>query len=125
MKTQPQHPPLRVLVVDDDPIAREVAGMWLDELGYESAFAESAADALAKLDQRPFDVLFTDVHLQDNPDGFQLSVAAIDRQPRIRALFVSALAWGHHQRDEPGTTFLHKPYTKLELARALEFNLQA
>lgn len=109
----------RVLVVEDDPIAREVACMWLDELGYDTVYAQSADEALALLDECRCDILFTDIHLQGKPDGFQLSVSAVDRHPRIRALFVSAMAWGHHQADDPGTTFLHKPYSKSELSRAL------
>jgi CheY-like chemotaxis protein len=119
MTTPLPHPRPRVLVVDDEPIAREIACSWFDELGYDTVCAESAAGALALLEDYRCDVLFTDIHLQDRPDGFQLSVAVVNRQPNIRSLFVSALAWGPHQSDEPGTTFLHKPYSKAELSRAL------
>ena len=123
MQTSTTKPP-RILVVDDDPVAREVACYWLDELGYYTAGAASTADALARLDECSFDVLFTDVYLGEDLDGFQLSVAAVDRQLHIKPLFVSAQAWGTNQADDPETTFLHKPYSKSELARALGVVLQ-
>jgi CheY-like chemotaxis protein len=113
-KTRP-----RILVVDDDPIAREIAIGWLDELGYQTACAISGTDAMTRLSDSHYDVLFADVQLPGRLDGFELSVAAVDRQPHLKVMFVSASAWTPHQSRDPGTTFLHKPYTKLELQRVL------
>jgi CheY-like chemotaxis protein len=109
----------RILVVDDDPASREIACMWLDELGCPCQSAVSAADALARLSERRYDLLMVDVHLQGELDGFELIIAALHRQPHIKAMFVSASPWTTHQALDPGTTFLHKPYTKAELQRAL------
>lgn len=109
----------RVLVVDDDPIAREIACGWLEELGYYPVAADTASAAMARLNESRFDVLFADVYLKEDVDGFQLSVAAVNRQQHIKPLFVSANAWGLNQADDPETTFLHKPYSRCELDRAL------
>jgi DNA-binding response OmpR family regulator len=61
--------------------------------------------------------------LNNGPDGFELAVAATERQRDLRVIFVSAKAWGPSQADVPDTTFLHKPFSRAELARAVRFAL--
>jgi len=108
-----------VLVVEDDDALRELVCDWLQELGYRTEQASSGADALALISDGGIDVLFTDVILPGAIDGFELSIAATQRNPSLRVLFASGCAWGPNQEDEPGTTFLHKPFIKAELAQSM------
>ncbi|MES2940767.1 MAG: response regulator [Pseudomonadota bacterium] len=117
------HTDLAALLVDDEPIAREVIAFWLEQLGFSVATTGSAAQALSLAAQQRFDVIVTDVHLESGQDGFELAAAVADRQPHIRALFVSAEAWGPSQVAEPDTTFLHKPFTLGDLDRAMRLVL--
>lgn len=113
-------PARTVLVVDDDDPLRELVCEWLDELGFRCMQARSGPDALSILREREVDVLFTDVILPGAQDGFELAIAATQRDPGLAVLFASGCAWGPNQDEEPGTTFLHKPFTRAELKLSIE-----
>jgi CheY-like chemotaxis protein len=107
------------LVVDDDPGLRELACVWLEDLGWRTQQAASASDALDKLARQRFDLMFTDIMMPGGMDGFELAGAAVEVQPTLRVFFASASAWGSTQADEPGTIFLHKPYSKRHVEETL------
>jgi DNA-binding response OmpR family regulator/anti-sigma regulatory factor (Ser/Thr protein kinase) len=50
----------RVLVVDDDPMIREVISTYLGEDGYSVELAENGRQALEKFDAAEFDIVLTD-----------------------------------------------------------------
>ncbi|WP_438002716.1 PAS domain S-box protein [Sorangium sp. So ce321] len=86
---------VRVLVVDDQPDAREVAQRVLEECGASVTTAESAAEALAALERERPDVLVSDLGMPCE-DGFQLirRVRGLDpaRGGATPAVALSALA---------------------------------
>ena len=61
---------LRVLLVDDDAINREVIGAMLEELGIEVHEAESGEEALALVEDLSFHVIFMDC-MMPSLDGFE------------------------------------------------------
>lgn len=62
---------LRVLVVDDEPDARELLRRLLSDQGCEVVCAESAHTALAQLAAKRFEVLLTDIGMPGT-DGYEL-----------------------------------------------------
>ncbi|MCC6921344.1 MAG: response regulator [Alphaproteobacteria bacterium] len=54
---------LRVLVVDDVPLNRKVARLFLESAGHAATEAQDGADALALLAQGPFDVVLLDIQM--------------------------------------------------------------
>src|SRR3977135_1525551 len=62
---------LRLLVVEDEPDARELLSMILEEAGAEVAAAGSAREALAAFERLRPDVLVSDIGLPDG-DGYSL-----------------------------------------------------
>ncbi|MHC5350263.1 ATP-binding protein [Metapseudomonas furukawaii] len=54
---------LRVLVVDDHPLNRQILGQQLGFLGHEVVEAEQGADALSIWREDPFDAVITDCHM--------------------------------------------------------------
>jgi len=62
---------LRLLVVEDEPDARELLSMILQEAGAEVAAAGSASEALAAFERLRPDVLVSDIGLPDG-DGYSL-----------------------------------------------------
>ncbi len=93
---------LHVLVVDDQPDARDLVAFVLRQRGADARTAESVAEALEILAAAPVDVLVSDLALP-GVDGYALiaAVRAIERQRRgsaIRALAFTAYA-GHDVRD--------------------------
>ena len=113
--------PLRVLVVDDEPMARaRLRRMLGAEHGVhvlgECSTGEAAAEALATL--KP-DVVFLDIQLP-GIDGFgALQVAASAWRPRV--VFVTAFAEHAVDAFETGAVdYLLKPYSRERLRRSLE-----
>jgi len=72
---------LRVLVVDDEADARSLIRRVLEGCSAVVVTAESAADAIARLDSEPFDVLVCDIGMPDQ-DGYDLIRAIRQRDER-------------------------------------------
>ena len=79
----------RILVVEDNPLNRELLCDWLEVEGYEVCNAEDVESATRILQDRPPEALLLDVQL-GNQDG--LAVAAwMRKQPRLCSIPVIAV----------------------------------
>ena len=59
----PSVPPLRVLVAEDNPINQVVARELLEKAGHSVTMVGNGADALVKIESRPFDLALFDVQM--------------------------------------------------------------
>ena len=79
----------RILVVEDNPLNRELLCDWLESEGYEVCCAEDVESATHILETRPPDTVLLDVQL-GNQDG--LAVAAwMRKQPKLGSIPVIAV----------------------------------
>ncbi|WCE09441.1 hybrid sensor histidine kinase/response regulator [Pseudomonas sp. JBR1] len=107
-----------VLVVEDEPVVRQMVVDLLRELGYATLQAEDARAALPLLEsQRPIDLLLSDVGLP-GMNGRQLAEIARQRRPGLRVLFATGYAEGAHLEGylDPGMTLITKPFNLDALA---------
>ena len=70
----------RILIVDDEQIARENLDHILKKEGYETVSVESGIAALQELDKREFDLVLTDLKMQI-VDGLQVLEKAKELYP--------------------------------------------
>lgn len=70
---------MRVLVVEDDPLVRELVVEALREEGYEVIHAAKGEQALAWCKRRIADVLVTDIRLPGAVDGWTASSRRSDK----------------------------------------------
>jgi len=106
-----------VLLVDDEEQIRAITGDMLTELGFKVHAAESAAAALAALEQGLLpDVVMTD-HLMPGMTGVELALAVRARWPAVKLLVVSGFA--DVEGLDPTLPRLNKPFVQSELAAAL------
>jgi CheY-like chemotaxis protein len=109
-----------VLIVEDDPLVRELAVSLFRDLGYTAIEAAEATAALAILESsKHIDLLFTDVGLP-KINGRQLAEEARKRRPEIKVLFTTGYARNaivHHGRLDPGVELITKPYSYEMLAQ--------
>jgi signal transduction histidine kinase/CheY-like chemotaxis protein len=117
--------PRRVLLVDDEPVVREVLAGQLADEGFEVAEAADGAAALALIERGgPFDLLVTDLAMPGQ-DGVALIREAQRRCPGLPAILLTgyageaaALAVGSALDGGSGGAFalLRKPITGARLA---------
>jgi CheY-like chemotaxis protein len=109
---------LQVLFVEDDPTLRMLTGEVIGELGHQVDACDSAEAALARLEQRRYDVLLTDVGL-GGMSGIELVRRLGDRYPSMHVVIASG--YPVRPRDEglpDSTRVLLKPYD-VQQVRAL------
>jgi PAS domain S-box-containing protein len=115
-----------VLVVEDDEGVHALVVGNLTDLGYRVLQAGTGAAALTLMesDSHPtLDLLLTDVVLPGGMTGRQLAETLRAKRPDLRTLFMSGYAANsivHHGRVDPGVHLLQKPFSKKDLARAVD-----
>jgi two-component system, NtrC family, response regulator AtoC len=77
-----------VLVVEDEAELRGLVADSLEAQGFAVAQADTAADALARLEGFAYDALVVDLRLPD-ADGMDVLDAALDRYPEIRCVVMT------------------------------------
>jgi CheY-like chemotaxis protein len=109
-----------ILVVEDDPLVRNLVAQRLRELGYRILDAAEAAGALRILEsEAPIDLLLTDVVLPGALTGRDLADTARKLRPGLKVLFSSGYTQSsidHQGKLDPGVEFLPKPFRRAELA---------
>ena len=121
--------PARILVVDDDPIMRELASAKLSESGYTVDLAENGAAGLEKLNEDRFDLVVSDL---DMPvlNGYELT-EEIRTAPHLSEIPVIVITGsGHTAAVERAfavgaTSFLAKPINWTLLGHSVKFVLKA
>jgi CheY-like chemotaxis protein len=105
------------LVVEDDPLERELASVVLEECEMDVVPCESAEAATAvieALERRPL-MLFADVRLPGVLTGADLAFLVRDKFPEARVIVTSGDDFPPPLPD--GARFMPKPWVPLELVR--------
>jgi two-component system cell cycle sensor histidine kinase/response regulator CckA len=110
-----------VLLVEDEPLVREIAKSALSDQGYQVIEAEHGEDALrlARQFNGPIALVLTDVVMPKMGGRELIGVLRRDR-PNVRVLYMSGYAASTiDEQDvvEPGTSFLRKPFALAEMLR--------
>lgn len=103
-----------VLVVEDEPVLREVAEQTLRNANFEVTVAASGQEALKIWQEREgrFDVLLTDLSMPEGMTGLQLANQLTQSNPRLKVILMSGYA-PEMVESEPqcrDALFLQKPY---------------
>jgi len=110
--------PLRILIVDDEPLARARLRGMLDGLddALVAGEAGSAEQARQSLDSMPVDVLLLDIQLPGE-DGFDL-LRSLERRPAV--VFVTAFdQYAVRAFEENAVDYLLKPFSRDRLVEAI------
>lgn len=110
--------PLRVFIVDDEPLALRRLARMLEQTSRVLVVGSSdnPVTAIEQLQTTPYDVLFTDIEMPDL-SGFQM-LARIDPQPLV--VFTTAYSqYALQAFDVNSIDYLLKPIDEKQLARAL------
>jgi CheY-like chemotaxis protein len=111
----------RVLLVEDDPMVRELVATVLKDIGYTVFVADSAkaAQQIFKGRRDEFDLLITDV-VMPNMSGKELQDSLLKTKPDLKTLFMSGYTADTISRQgilDQGVHFIPKPFGIAMLAR--------
>ncbi len=112
-----QPEPHMALIVEDDPDVRDLAATLLEETELNVVEVGTGEAALDCLQERGGEVamMFADVRLPGEMDGFQLAKAASKLWPTVRIVLTSGDP-GIELSDLPeGVTFMPKPWRGLDV----------
>ncbi len=117
------HPGVRVLVVDDNRDAADLAAIVLSRAGHEVATAYSGAEALALAHEQAPDVIVLDIGLPDL-DGYAVAAGIAELYPGRRICIIALTGYGlpHDRRRSDAAGFsahLVKPIDPMQLLAAV------
>lgn len=103
----------KVLVVDDDPVVHKSFDRVLSGKGYAVITAADGEEALRKLSEEAYDVVYTDIRMP-GMDGLEVAERVKAQQPWTPVVIITGYgsAAAEARAEAAGvTSFLHKPLT--------------
>lgn len=107
------------LLVEDDPLQREVMADLLQDQGFEVVECSTgeAAELIVATSGTELQALITDNALAGSMSGIELAEYARARHPHMNIIVMS----GNQVQGLPArTTFLHKPFSPARLIQAVQ-----
>jgi CheY-like chemotaxis protein len=108
-----------VLLVEDEPLLREVTSEDLQDLGFTTFCARDADHALECLQSdQALTVMVTDIRMPGRHDGWELAQLARELRPELAVIYLSGYSEDGVEPVE-GAVFVRKPYRISDLEAAL------
>lgn len=115
--------PLRILVVDDDPVTRNLLGKKIAKAEFDVEVAEDGIEAVRLIASQHFDVVLTDLMMPGGVDGIGVLETAKENDIKTDVILITA----HGSIDNAilamkkgATDYLQKPINFDELFLRLE-----
>jgi CheY-like chemotaxis protein len=109
----------RILLVEDEMLVRELALEDLTDAGHDVTAAATGDEGLAILrNDSNFEVLFTDIRLPGEVDGWDLAAKGKQLIPSLKVIYATGLN-DDTDRIGPGEKMLAKPYRRDDLLKAV------
>jgi len=114
----------RILLVEDEPLIRDLARMMLESLGYHVSVAENPIEALKIVEEARgrFDLMLSDIVMPEM-NGLELALNVRRINPDVRMLFMSGYTSDHVQIQEilnADAAFLPKPFSMEDLRLTIQ-----
>ena len=106
-------PPMRILIVDDEPGIRKTTRIAVETAGHAVVEAPNAHRALKAADEEPFDACFLDVKLGAD-DGLEVLAKLLKIQPALAVVMFTAyanIATAVEAMRRGAFDFIPKPFT--------------
>lgn len=116
-----------ILIVDDEPLQRDIAGKMLTIFGYQVEAVASGEEAIAHLRKKRVDLVVLDMLMPPGINGLQTYRQIVDLHPGQKALIVSGFSESIDvkQAMQLGVGgFVKKPYTIAQIAGAVKDELR-
>lgn len=114
-----------VLIVEDEPILRDLMRRILEKRDYRVLVAENGANAvdIARAHTEGIDLLITDI-VMPGVDGFDVADQLTEIHPMLRVLFLTGYAadseYVHDRLESDDGALLRKPFSQTSLIDQIE-----
>lgn len=108
---------LSVMILDDEPIVGKRLKPVLEKSGFAVECFEDPAAALARLEERDFDIVVTDLRME-GLDGIQILEHVMERAERTRVILITGYATVEVAREalvKGAFDFISKPFKPQDL----------
>ena len=113
---------ISIMIVDDEPIVRESFLHWFERLGYRVETAASGFEALEKLEQFGFDLLFVDIKMP-GMNGIELLGKVKEAYPDTFVIIITAygsIDTAVEAMKKGAADYLLKPFKPEQLSLVME-----
>jgi two-component system response regulator HydG len=117
---------MHIMIVDDERIIRESFFHWFQKSGHKVTTAASGNEALKKLAETPFDLLFVDIKMP-GMDGIELLAAVKETYPETMVIIITAygsIESAVQAMKIGATDYLLKPFKPDQLSLVMEKVIQ-
>jgi DNA-binding response OmpR family regulator len=114
--------PMKLLLVEDDPLIQEWINTELHEAGFEVVAADDGRQALAELnaDAARFDAVITDVRLGSGASGWDIGRHGRDLIPEMAVIYISGDSGQEWlSQGVPRSVMIAKPFVPAQLITAV------
>jgi len=114
-----------LLIVEDEPVLREMAQLILEECGYKVFVAANGREAIELWEQhkQSIDLVFTDMVMPAGITGVELANRLLAENRRLKIIFASGYTVDDISTDflarNNDARFLQKPYTRVSLGKTV------
>jgi DNA-binding NtrC family response regulator len=112
---------IRIIVVDDDDIFLSLVQDTLEDSGYEIVLSGNCDQALKSIEEKPFDLMITDIRMP-GLDGVELAQRARISNPAISVIFMTGytnLSTAQDAVKEGACDYIMKPFELSEFRQAI------
>lgn len=112
---------LEVMIVDDEPIVGKRLKPALSKYGYDVEVFENPEIALSRFDEKPFDVVVTDLRM-DKIDGINVLEHVTGKTDKTKVIFITGYATVENAREaliKGAFDFIAKPFKPNDLRMAI------
>lgn len=113
---------LQILVLDDEPIVGKRLRTALEKNGYVVEVFEDSRVALGRLDEKEFDIIVTDVRMEE-VDGIQVLEHVLERSVRTKVIVITGYATVEVAREalaKGAFDFIAKPFKPDDLRQVIQ-----
>jgi DNA-binding NtrC family response regulator len=104
--------PLELLILDDEPMVGQRLKPALVKEGYRVEVYTAPKEAVARLEEKNFDIVVTDIRMEEL-DGLEVLESVLKRSPRTKVIMITGYATLEKAReslDKGAFDFIAKPF---------------
>ncbi|MFH1123119.1 MAG: response regulator [Pseudomonadota bacterium] len=112
---------LDVLLLDDEAIVGKRLKPALSKIGCDVEVFEDPKEALARIEQKVFDIVVTDIRM-DDVDGMQVLARVIEKAPRTKVIMITGyamMAVAREAMEKGAFDFISKPFKPDDLRKVI------